>query len=407
MRVIHITHYADLYGANRSLLDLLDAFQSNGSVIPTVLLPAEGPMCEALRTRGLPFSIIPFRPWMTARHFEGGAHHRLMQYLRYRGDARENARLNEGFAGTALALASSLRADLIHINSLAVGIGRYLTEVSSLPTVWHAREMPERQYGLHLDQGRRTYAAALASATRIIANSEATKIDVQRYIGSDKRVDVIHNGVFSLPQYDQWQVDPQARSMHAGPFTFLLVGVVHPSKGQEEAVRAMALVKDRYPEARLVLVGSGNVKPLQELMNSLDLNGNVDILGHRPNVDALYAKAQALLMCSRNEAFGRVTVEAMAHGVPVIARAEAGTLEVLDHGRQGLLYQNGHEQLAQRMMSLIADPEAARSLGQRGRVHVRGLFNSELCSERVTAVFQAVAAGRAQRASEHRATDHP
>ena len=59
MRVAHLTHYAELYGANRSLLDLVLELRQRGEVEPHVLMPREGPLSERLRKEGVPVRVLP------------------------------------------------------------------------------------------------------------------------------------------------------------------------------------------------------------------------------------------------------------------------------------------------------------------------------------------------------------
>jgi glycosyltransferase involved in cell wall biosynthesis len=390
LRVTYITHYAQLYGANRSLLGLIGELRRRGVVEPHVLLPEPGPLVAELQKQDVPFEVIGFRPWMTARHHEGGPHHRLAQYLRYQREAQRNAAANRKLLPEVARLLKKWRTDVIHLNSLAVGLGVHLVSGAMPPVIWHAREMPEQHYGLHVDSGRRAYARALRSASRIVANSEATKQDVQRYVGRDTPVEVIHNGVFSVEDHTRWGIGGMDRWQRTSPFIFLLVGVIHPSKGQEEVVRAMAIVKRRFPNVRLRIIGEGRTDHLRGLLDQHELHGMVELLGHQDGMEAFYREAHALLVCSRNEAFGRVAVEAMAHGLPVIGRAEGGTLEVLDQGRQGLLYTDGPAQLADRMMELLADPVRARDLGERGRIHALEHFTIERCAAKILDVYRSI-----------------
>lgn len=391
MRPLHltyVTHYAQLYGANRSLLDMALALRRSGAVVPHVLLPEKGPLTDNLTKEGVPFAVVPFAPWMSTRHYEGRPHHRLDQYFRYTRQAREHVTRNRAAIPAILERLRSWGTDIVHINSLAVGVGEGLVRSSSVPVVWHVREMPERHYGMYLEAGRRRYGRVLSSASRIVAISEAARQDVKRYIRADKEVVVVPNGVFTLADHDSWEAELQGRWDARGSFNFLIAGVIHPGKGQEEAIRAMAIVGHRYPEARLWIAGAGNTGAIRRIIDSLDLGSKVALLGHRDDMNELYRDTHALLMCSHSEAFGRVTVEAMAHGIPVIGRAEGGTLEVLDQGRMGLLYSNGPEELADRMALVLADRAEAQATGTRGREHVRTLYNIERCADTMLGIYR-------------------
>lgn len=387
-RVAYLTHYAELYGANRSLLDLMVGLREAGHVLPHVLLPVEGPFTERLRDNGIPFRVIPWRPWMTTRHYEGGIHHRVGQYVRYARAARIASEVNRSLLPVVLEQFREWDIDIVHLNSLAVGMGGPLSSAKSLPLVWHVREMPERHYDMHLDAGRGGYVRALLKADRIIAISQAACEDVRRYIGPEKAVHVVPNGVFTRSQYDRWSARAGERWKTDTPFTFIMAGVLAEAKGHAEAIRALAIVRQVHPDVMLLIAGAGKQERLSALIGELGLQENVRLLGHLEDTEGVYVNAHALLMCSRSEAFGRVTVEAMAHGLPVIGRAEGGTVQILDHGACGLLYTEGAGALAQRMLELIGDRVAARELGQRGMLHVRDRYDVERCVEEVAAIYR-------------------
>jgi len=109
----------------------------------------------------------------------------------------------------------------------------------------------------------------------------------------------------------------------------------------------------------------------------------VDLLDYADDLSEFYGSGHALLMCSRHEALGRVTIEAMAHGLPVIGRAEGGTLEVIEDGSTGLLYDKGPEELAVRMLQLIRDPEGAREMATAAMRDVAVRFTVEGSADRV------------------------
>lgn len=388
LRVAYLTHYADLYGANRSLLDLMVGLRIAGHALPHVLVPSEGSLTSRLREEGIPFQVIPSRPWMTARHYEGGIHHRIVQYWRYTRAAREAELVNHALLPTVVGHFRQWRIEMVHVNSLAVGLGLPVSAAKSLPLVWHAREMPQLHYGMHLDAGPKSYARALLRADRIVAISQAASDDLRRYIGAEKPIDRVPNGVFTQEQYERWSAQADERWTIGGPFTFIMAGVLAEAKGHSEAIRALKLVRHVHPDVRLLIAGAGRQDRLSELIVELDMQRHVQLLGHQENMEELYGTAHALLMCSRSEAFGRVTVEAMAHGIPVIGRAEGGTVEVVDSGASGLLYSQGPELLAQRMLQLIGDRVSARELGRRGMLHVRDRYGVERCVERMAGIYR-------------------
>ena len=102
MNVLIVTHYPGLYGANRSLLDLLDG--AGDRISPVVVVPREGPLLEELRTRGVECRVIRFRPWYyelhpyplfdLSRKWRGLFAHHLVNGLMERLDSRSLGRFD-------------------------------------------------------------------------------------------------------------------------------------------------------------------------------------------------------------------------------------------------------------------------------------------------------------------------
>lgn len=390
IRVAYLTHYPELYGANRSLLDLMLELRDRGAVVPHVLLPREGDLVQALQREGIPHAVMPFRPWMSERHYSGRLHHRIGQHWRQERQARERAAANRALLPTMAEQVRAWRIRLLHANSAVVGVAPALKAATGLPLVWHIRELPERQYLLHLDAGARGYGRALRLADRLIAISEAVREDILRYTGPGARITVVYNGVLRAARYAQLAEGSEARWTAAGPFTFLLVGLIHPAKGQVEAVEALALLKRQGRAVRLVIAGDGRDTALRQRIAELGVSDAVELTGFVKDPFPLFHAAHALLMCSRNEAMGRVTVEGMACGLPVVGHASGGTVELVEDGVNGLLYPGGAEALAERMARLVADPPLAHRLGDEAARSAAGRFSVERYAGEVLDVCRAV-----------------
>lgn len=384
-RVAFITHYTEMLGANRSMMDLVLELRARDAADPVAILPREGPLADRLAKEHVPFQVFPFQPWMSERHYSGRMHHRFGQWWRYERAARERARANERLLPEIAAWMREQHVALVHANSAAVAIAAGVKAATGLPLVWHIRELPERQYLLHIDAGRRAYRRALMSADRLIAISGAVRDDIRRYA---PRADpsVIYNGVLSASAYAGLRARAGERWNGTDPFVFALVGLIHPSKGQEEAIEAMDLLRKTRPGVKLVIAGHGKDVHLRALIERLGLRAHVELRGYVPDPFGLFHRAHACLMCSRNEAMGRVTVEAMAAGLPVIGHASGGTRELVTDGENGLLYPGGADALADRMARLAKDPGFARALGQGAMAFAGERFSIERMGEEVRLV---------------------
>lgn len=124
-----------------------------------------------------------------------------------------------------------------------------------------------------------------------------------------------------------------------------IVGTLHEGKGQEDEIRAIGELVRRGIKAHLYILGEGDPKYKQHLDDLIDKNGikaNVSFLGYIPKAVQVMQHVDVVLICSRMEAFGRVTVEAMRVGTPVIGTRSGGTAELIRENFNGFLYTPGN-----------------------------------------------------------------
>ena len=153
----------------------------------------------------------------------------------------------------------------------------------------------------------------------------------------------------------------------------MLVGRFRESKGQAVAIQAFAKVAKQFPNVRLLLVGGaggtgdqGYFDLCRKLVNELGVTGRVEFWGYIPDPERAFLAADVALMCSRNEAMGRVTVEAMSACRPVIGYDSGGTSELIDPNRTGQLYRGRADELATCMTRYVVAPELAKQHGEAG-----------------------------------------
>jgi phosphatidyl-myo-inositol dimannoside synthase len=220
---------------------------------------------------------------------------------------------------------------------------------------------------------------ALKSAHLVLAPSKDTADHVATHQGVDRaRIRV-------LP----WGLDPQFEALLAGneqstlPQTFprgrviLAVGrwlKTERYKGMDTLITALPRLLIRWPEAQLALVGTGDDREwLAELAMKNGVKRHVHFLSDLSpaEIAACYGACEIFALPSSGEGFGFVYLEAMAMGKPVIGGAHGGVPEVIEDGVCGYLVQHGDPiQLATSIEALLADPEHARKMGERGRQRV-------------------------------------
>jgi glycosyltransferase involved in cell wall biosynthesis len=166
---------------------------------------------------------------------------------------------------------------------------------------------------------------------RTVAVSNGLRRNLIRTWGADAaRTVAIHNPVYLPPAI------PAASEveLNARDDIVLAVGRLTAVKGLDTLIRAFARLK--RTSARLIILGKGpEEKRLQRLIRDLGLQGRVDLAGYQPEPWPHYRHAKCLALSSQSEQFGNVIVEALAHGLPVVATNCTGPREILDEGRYG------------------------------------------------------------------------
>jgi colanic acid/amylovoran biosynthesis glycosyltransferase len=172
-------------------------------------------------------------------------------------------------------------------------------------------------------------------------------------------------------------------------------------KGIEYALRAVAMVKRRFPGVMYRIVGDGPLRRrLEELRRELGLQENVELLGALPSeaVMPLYEAADIFLLPSIVTASGEeenqpvVLAEAQALGVPVVASAIGGVAESMVDGGSGILVPpRDAEALARAIIALCEHPEERLRMAQRGRSHVEQEFDLERLNDRLAEIYAQLA----------------
>lgn len=213
----------------------------------------------------------------------------------------------------------------------------------------------------------------------IFANSSVVADDVARREGVPREtIRVIRNGVLIpgvMPSAERAAV---RAGWGVGPSDLLVgyVGSMRPGKGHERIVGAMPALLDRIPEARLVLVGGGPCRPaIEQQITALGLSSRVTLTGDVLDARPLFGALDLFVSASEAEGLPNSVLEAAAAGVPILATAAGGTVEIVEDGRTGLVVPVGDDgALRAGMVRLATDDGLRRLLGDAGRTYVATAF---------------------------------
>lgn len=173
----------------------------------------------------------------------------------------------------------------------------------------------------------------------------------------------------------------------------LTVGQLRPKRDYVTLIEAWARVSVRFPSATLAIIGAGPLeRSLRDLANDRSVAHTARFLEPRPDLRPAYADADIFALSPRWAGLPYVVLEAMSHGLPVLATATDGIPEAVTDRVTGLLVPpEDPRTLAEALMWAISEPEKAARLGAAGRARVEHEFGLVAMAEKVAALYREVA----------------
>jgi glycosyltransferase involved in cell wall biosynthesis len=206
---------------------------------------------------------------------------------------------------------------------------------------------------------------------------------------------VVYNGV-DLPTQPSDRTAMRARLRLADQPIAIMVAAMEPVKRHRVVLDAIARVRGRGARVTLLLVGDGPERSAVEA-RAAELGLGPDVvrfLGYRTDVGDLLGASDILVLPSASEGLPMCILEAMAHGLPVVASAVGGIPELVQHGRTGLLVPpDDAAALSDALQRLLVDPGARRALGGAGRSRVSCEFSFDLSVAGYDALYARLAIG--------------
>ena len=319
--MVVLDHVVERGGAQLAAARLAAALEPE--VETTFILPARGPFEEQLRRAGHAVELVPVGDIRAIR----------INRIRPVADLVQRGPTLGPAALKMAAVVRQREAQVLYSNSLKAHVyGAAVARLAGVPHVMHVRDILLPPYlPLRLRHSLRLLFGVFPPAA-VIANSQVTA----RAVPIRRPAYVIPSGLTRHPE--------QVPRPNGSAPTLAVLGRLERWKGQDVAIRALARLRRRVPDARLVIGGSTEVgdveyaRELHILARALRLSDATDFAGFVDDPYAFFASGHVALHTSvLPEPFGQVVVEAMAVGRPVVATAAGGPVEVLECGRSGLL----------------------------------------------------------------------
>ena len=357
-RILAISnHSVMLGGGEHSFLGLLSHLPHIWK--PFAFVPYEGELKARLREKGIDTQVVllpSIKPWFI---------HNIFACLR-----------------SYFIVCQKYRPDLIYANgSRAAFYGGLVGKLLGLPVIWHCR-IADKDPCLDF--------LLVRMSNCIIANSHATA----RRFGSrwKNKIIVVHNGVDIEWLTDSSVKKPDFSSKNCK--VIINVARVSRLKRHDVILKAFEEVAMQEPDVHLFFIGEKDMEEpkwwdyLQEVTHRSHFSERIHWIGQVDDVRPWYRIATLLVLPSENESFGRVLVEAMASGLPVVATLSGGIPEIVRHNKDGILVTPGSvREVAEAIQKLLCDDNLRRRFGIAGKERSKA-FSLETHVEKMVQVFE-------------------
>ena len=356
LHVVHIVLSLDCGGLERIVLDLARTGPSLGQRVSVICLERHGDLAAEVEATGAPVICL---------HKPPGRRPEMVEQI------REALR--------------QLRPDVVHTHQIgALLYAGPAARQLRVPLVVHTEHINQIAKHRMLKKRMRTrllWWIAGRHAARFFCVSEDIADEVKAYGSvSSRKVKVVANGI-DVERFRFGGGFQQVReSLGIGDEVPVIgtVGRLNEVKCQDLLIRAFARIRERFEDARLLIVGDGPRRAeLEGLVEGLGLVDVVSFAGYQARPERFLQAMNFFALTSRAEGMPLAILEAWAAGVPVISTRVGGIPRVVEHGLTGLLIDSGDEgELTEALLMLLANPRSARALADAGRRRVEADFST-------------------------------
>ncbi len=286
------------------------------------------------------------------------------------------------------------RADLIHSNTMLTPEGWMAAGQLRLPHVWHVRELIGRDKPFRFRlEGLAFGEYVAARASKLIANSNVTASLIRNWMPAGL-LEVVPNGI------DISQFTPRADAKPGKLVVAMVAGLTARWKKHNVFVKA-ALEVDRSLPIEFRVYGqdpsnggarsvNAYIDELHTLIRNANARDRFGWPGYVADPRRVMSEIDILVHSADHESFGRVIVEAMAAGLPVVGAKGGGVAEIVLDGETGLLVPpDDPTEMARAIESLARDPSRRAAFGAAGRQRALDTYSLQACASGVLEVYEA------------------
>lgn len=322
-----------------------------------VVLPAYGTGEVLLRERNINFTYVLSRDWLVKT-----------ESINF-----PNLDVNKCAVEEIQNLIQKFKIKLIHNNTTYTYVGAVAAQREGKPVIWHLREYIKEQGYCFIDED---------NAMRLI-NRSAAVIVVSDYIRKcypalqPSIVHRIYEGIDVKAYYNK-----EHSLMKGKKVKILMPGMIIPLKGQKQLLDAsLLLLEQKYSDFEIAFVGNEDPEYAQKLKKFVKdnaLKNYVVFYGRSSEMNKWYGWADIVIVCSKSESFGRVTVEAQLAGCLVIGADTGATVEIIENEKTGFLYKFGDPgDLTAKIIQAMNTDDKIYEIARAGQSKAMELFSKQ------------------------------
>jgi glycosyltransferase involved in cell wall biosynthesis len=378
--VLIVNQSAELYGADKALLELIENFPVNFN--PIVVLHEEGPLkviLEKMNVQVIKTSVIKVkRGILKPSFFVTLPYDTIKSFIKIKRELKGK------------------KIDLIHSNATSVFIGAFYGFFFRIPHLWHVHEIIEKPRKV-----AQVYPYLINFfSNKVVFNSLATSNHFTTILPKiGLKSTIIHNGqdrkTIKTSEADVKKIKENCSSDIEGKVVIGLIGRISKIKGQHLALDAFSNLLKRHKNIHLVFVGSyvkgkeEYIERIYKKIKDLNLEKDISFVDFQENIWPYYDSIDiAIVPSTEKESFGLVATEAMLSKKPVIAANHGGLSEIILNNETGFFFEpNNCEDLCIQLEKLIINKDLRISFGENGLKRVKDNFSSQKYVSSIESIY--------------------
>ena len=379
LNICFFSHSSQLAGAERSLLELITELIRDYGVMCSVFLPNDGPLRKKLEGAGASTLNFAYDWWCD---FNLPSTVQIAQ------------RIIDSFKTTSIDIkeeVEKVNPDIVFTNTLVIPWGAIVASRLKKPHVWFVREFGMLDHDLQFYLPFPEVLNFIRDSSNIIlTNSTAVR---KTLFGDTSKPNILTISPYiDIPPNVSFK-DKDFYYRRKNATKIIIMGTISKGKGQKDAILA---VRELIGKKDVELIVMGYASPqylneLKEIIHDRSLEEYVRLVDFQENAYPIVNQADIVLVCSKNEAFGRVILEAMLLKKTVIGTKSGGIPELIKEGFNGLLFEPGdYKQLAMKIEYLLEHRGKIKEFGENGYKFAKENFTKEKSVGKIYELLQGI-----------------